>query len=190
MGKGGSRRADEAAGSSLHYHASPPAGLSLLVLLLTIGALITLVWPALDAGMPTFWLNLAAAVTGSLVMSLPERRVALTDGGRLLITGFGQHVDVHASRIIAISVPRRARLGFGFAVLHWDGGKVQIWQTMKYVPEPRSRWSFKYVSGRGGKDFGDLVYRLRVHNPALVIEGVKPPPWALPPPIPPYPPWW
>lgn len=185
-----SRRPDEETGSSLCYQASPPAGVGVLFLLLVIGALVTLLSPALDAGMPPFWLNLAAALTGAFVMSVPERRVVLTDGGRLLITGFGQHVDVHASRILAVSLPRRARLGFGSAVLRWDGGKVQVWQTMKYVPEPRSRWSFKHVSGRGGQDFGDLVYRLRAHNPALVIEGVEPPPWAVPPPIPPYPPWW
>ncbi|NEA23735.1 hypothetical protein [Actinomadura bangladeshensis] len=185
-----SRRPDEAAASSLRYHASPPAGLGVLALLLIIGVLTMLVTPALDAGVPAFWLNLTAAITGALVMSVPERRVELTDGGRLLITGFGQHVDVHASRILAVRLPRRARLGFGSAVLHWDGGKAGIWQAMRYTPEPRSRWSFKHVSGRGGRDFGDLVYRLRAHNPALVVEGVEPPPWAVPPPIPPYPPWW
>ncbi|GAA1861235.1 hypothetical protein GCM10009736_30550 [Actinomadura bangladeshensis] len=178
------------AGSSLHYQASPPAGLGFLALLLAMGILVALASPALDAGLPTFWLTFAAALTGALVTSVPERRVVLTDRGRLLITGFGQHVDIHAGRITAISVSRRARTGFGSAAVHWDGGRFRMWPTMKYTPVPRSRWSLKHVSGHGGKDFGDLVYRLRAHNPALVIEGVAPPPWAVPPPIPPYPPWW
>lgn len=189
MTEGVSRRSDEVPGSSLHYQASPPAGLGFLALLLAIGTLVALVSPALDAGLPNFWLTFAAASTGALITSVPERRVVLTEGGRLLITGFGQHVDIHAGRILAVGLPRRARLGFGFAVLRWDGGKLKVWQTMKYAPEQRSRWSFKHVSGHGGKDFGDLVYRLRLHNPALVIEGVEPPPWAVPPPVPPYPPW-
>ncbi|MFG1853105.1 hypothetical protein ACGFJT_14805 [Actinomadura geliboluensis] len=185
MARGGSRRSDEQSGYSLNYQCSPPEGISLLVLVLVVGALCALVTPAMDAGVPTFWLTLASALAGAFIWSGPARRVVLTDGGHLLVTGFGQHVDVEARSITSVSVSRRARLGFGSAVVHWTGGEFRIWRSMRFTPEPRhSPWSLKHVTGRGGKDFGDLVYRLRLCNPALAIEGVRPPAWALPPPVP------
>lgn len=190
MASGVSRRSDETVGHSLHYGASLPGGLTVLVLALPMGALIAVASPAVDAGMPRYVLTAAAFLIGTFGNIGFERRVTLTADGRLLITGFGQCVDVDSGRIIAITVSRRGRLGFGTAMVHRDGGKFPIWQTMRYTPEPRSRWSWRYVSGRGGKDFGDLVYRLRAHNPTLIIEGVKPPAWALPQPTPHPPHWW
>ncbi|TDC86061.1 hypothetical protein [Actinomadura sp. 7K507] len=183
-----SRRPDEAAGHSLHYESAPPSGLILLGLVLAVGALIPPAFQALEAGVPSYVISLVGVFIGVLPNFL-RRRVTLTADRRLVITGFRQHVDVDASRINAITVSRRGRLKFGSAVAHWDGGKFPIWQAMRYTPVPRSSWSLKYVSGRGGKDFGDMVYRLRVPNPALIIDGVEPPAWALPP-VTPQPPLW
>ncbi|QKW36614.1 hypothetical protein HUT06_23465 [Actinomadura sp. NAK00032] len=175
---------DEGSGYSLNYQCSPPGGITFLVLALVVGALCALVIPAMDAGLPTFWLTMASALAGAFIGSGPARRVVLTDGGHLLVTGFGQHVDVEARSITAVSVSRWARLGFGSAVVHWTGGQFRIWRSMRYTPERRhSFWSMRHATGRGGKDFGDLVYRLRLCNPALTIEGVRPPAWALPPPM-------
>jgi hypothetical protein len=185
MPRGVSRPADR----SLHFSAAPPTGIGLCTVILIVVALFALITPLMNAGVPALLLTCAASVTGSLVMSIPTRRVELTDGGRLLVTGFGQDVDIEAGRITAISLPRRARLGFGCAAVHGDGGRFRMWHNMKYTPQPRSTWSFRYVSGRGGKDFGELVYRLRLHNPALAIEGVEPPLWARPWSVP-RPPYW
>ncbi|MEU8342555.1 hypothetical protein AB0C74_12740 [Spirillospora sp. NPDC048832] len=185
MARGVSRRSGQAPGYALNYECAPPRGLTFLALALVIGVLCALVSPAMDAGVPTFWLTTASALAGALVSSGPARRAALTDRGRLVVTGFGQRVDVDARGITAVTVSRWARLGFAPAVVHWTGGRFPIWRSMRYTPEPRrSRWSPLHVTGHGGKDFGDLVYRLRLCNPALVVEGVRPPAWALPPPMP------
>ncbi|GAA0566491.1 hypothetical protein [Actinomadura livida] len=169
-----------AAGYSLRYQAALPGGLTMLLSVLITGALAALTLPAMYAGLPTFVVILVVPLISGCLSNAFARSVTLTPDGHLLVSGFGQRLDIEAHRINAITVSRRGRLGFGTAMVHHDGGKFRIWQAMRHTPVPRSKWSLRYVSGHGGKDFGDLVYRLHTHNPAMVIKGVTPPPWAHP----------
>ncbi|TDC71682.1 hypothetical protein E1200_01185 [Actinomadura sp. GC306] len=182
MVTGVSKQADETTGHALRYLSSLPAGFGIVLEKLLAGETIALALAALDARVPAFALGAAMAVVSGVVISSLTRSVTLTRDGRLRVTGLGRSLDIRAHQITAVTVPRRARLGFGSAMIHWDGGKSSIWRPVRYTPVQRSKWSLRYKSGHGGKDFGDLVYRLRFHNPAILIEGVQPPPWALPQP--------
>lgn len=62
-------------------------------------------------------------------------------------------------------------------------------QRLAYLPNPRRRFSESGASPNVSEGFRDLVYRLHLINPAMKIQGVAPPPWALrnPTPKPPTP---
>ncbi|RFS85475.1 hypothetical protein D0T12_10590 [Actinomadura spongiicola] len=162
---------------SPHYRAFLPHGVALTVAFAVVSALVPLWLLALDSRLPDGLLIFASTLVGSAVGVLPAQRVVLSTDGRLRITGFGQRFDVDARRLTAITVSRRARAGFGFAVVHWDGGRRRLWQSMKYLPRQPTGFGRWFGRGPVAEDFRSLVYRLYLSNPSMTVEGVRPPAW-------------
>ncbi|RKS74693.1 hypothetical protein BZB76_3210 [Actinomadura pelletieri DSM 43383] len=172
-----SGRPDETIGDAPHYRAYLPTGVALVFALMVIGPLIPLWVLVLNPWLPDQLMIIAASLISASLAGLPVRRVVLSPDGRLLITGFGQRIDVDTRELTAITVSRWAHAGFGFAVVHWKGGRFRVWQAMRYQSSPPTRFGRLFRQRPVAEDFRTLVYRLWLSNPSMTVEGVPPPMW-------------
>ncbi|HEY8479128.1 MAG TPA: hypothetical protein VIL71_04775 [Spirillospora sp.] len=163
-------------GAHYRYRAHPP--------LTWIVAAIAVTVPAIAFGGAfgphRYWLLLWLGVCAALAIGV-ERRfarwVTLTPDLRLSVRGSGQDIDVDVRQLKEIRISPVARLAGWSARVHYADRWFRLWSDVQYVSGPADhtglrpeRWS--------GQGFRDLVYRLSIANPDLVVRGVRPPSWA------------
>lgn len=116
------------------------------------------------------------------------RRVTLSPDLRMSVRGLGQDLEVDVRQLKEIRLSRLARVLGGSARVRWEGGSFRLWSTVSYVSGPADRTGLRPGRRWSGEGLNDLVYRLRLANPQLVVRGVRPPSWAwrVPQQPPPY----
>lgn len=160
------------------YRANPP-------LIWVIAAVAVTTPPILMGGAfgPNWhWALLWWVVCAGLALGVERyglRRVILTPDLRLRVRGRKQavEIDVDVRQLEEISLSPIARWTGGHARVRWQGGSFRLWSDVQYVSGPADQTGLR--PGRWSRDgFRDLVYRLRLANPNLVVRGVRPPSWA------------
>ncbi|WP_412517900.1 hypothetical protein K8Z49_07750 [Actinomadura madurae] len=174
-------QSDDMYRTSLHYRSHLPVGIRWIPGVLVALAFSPLYGWAVQAGRLSYVALPAVTVATVLVTNFfLAQKVVLTGDGGLTITTLGRRIVVDVRRINEINVPAHARGGFGFARVRWNGGGLRMWQAT-YLLDPHRRYR-NPAFGSVSEDFRDLVYRLYLINPAMTIQGVQPPAWALSPP--------
>ncbi|WP_165970567.1 hypothetical protein [Actinomadura sp. 6K520] len=126
------------------------------------------------------WVLLWYLVCMALAFFLEDRvsrRVVLSPDLRMSVRGLGRDVEVDVRQIQEVRFSPVARLVGGSARVHWEGGSFRLSSRMRYLAGPADgtglrpgRWS--------GDGFRDLVYRLSLANPGMIVRGVRPPSWV------------